>query len=339
MAVNIHNSKDFSFDNLYQTEKEVILFCSKYNNRPLKATVHDLMRDVEQFSTSSILKSEIPLHVQCRWLTAIANQPCLVRVFSGELNPNGEHIVTQVTIICKNLMTTIEGSLTADIESNGLCEIVACSSLCYIANYWVSIIPQKSTPFVLLALKTFLNILEKARTDVTPFLNQVAADSLTQILHVPILWLGILSDKERLEIVARLLNILQHFFRKESRDNITMIKLLQAINMDSLLRTLLGIPDLIRTLLGLLLELLPPVATTDDAPFLEVRWLSLCILWRFLHMMGITPDVNTKLTSMIDHGCSDPDQVQFLHQLVSAKYKDYLNLGRFKIENEGKSAT
>jgi hypothetical protein len=128
MAVNIQNSKDFSFDNLYQTEKEVILFCSKYNNRATKATVHDLMKDVEQFSTVSIFKSEIPLHVQCRWLTAIANQPwlipennssaevqvnsllqymsssnlwvrslacSLVRVFSGELNPSGEHIVTQ----------------------------------------------------------------------------------------------------------------------------------------------------------------------------------------------------------------------------------------------------
>lgn len=42
-----------------------------------------------------------------------------------------------------------------------------------------------------------------------------------------------------------------------------MIKLLQATNMDSLLTTMLGMPNLIRALLGLLLELLPPVSTTD----------------------------------------------------------------------------
>lgn len=128
MAVNIQNSKDFSFENLHQTEREVIMFCSKYNNLTTKATVHDLMEDVEKFSTNIIFKPDIPLHVQCRWLTAIANQPwlvpdnssiaevqvnsllqymsssnlwvrslacSLVRVFSGELNPNGEHIITQ----------------------------------------------------------------------------------------------------------------------------------------------------------------------------------------------------------------------------------------------------
>ncbi|KAK3756004.1 hypothetical protein QZH41_013192 [Actinostola sp. cb2023] len=316
MAVNIQNSKDFSFENLHQTEREVILFCSKYNNRGSKATVHELMEDVDKFSAVSIFKSDIPLHVQCRWLTAIANQPWLipnnssiaevqvnsllqymsssnlwvrslacsvVRVFSGELNPNGVHIITQVTIICKNLMTTIEGSMTSDVER---------------------------------------------------FVSQVAADSLTQVLHSPILWLGILSDKERLEVIARLLSILKYFSSQKKKDNITIVKLLQATNMDSLLRTMLGQPNSIRLLLGMLLELLPPVSPSDDAPFLEVRWLSLCILWRFLHMIGITTDDNATLLSMIDQGCSSIDQVTFLHKLVSTKYKDYLSMGGFKLSEE-----
>jgi hypothetical protein len=48
-------------------------------------------------------------------------------------------------------------------------------------------------------------------------------------------------------------------------------------------------------------------------------------------MVGITPGDNATLLSMIDKGCSNLDQVKFLHQLVSVKYREYLSVGGFKL--------
>ncbi|XP_048575434.1 uncharacterized protein LOC116616374 [Nematostella vectensis] len=359
MAVHVEStSTSQNTNNLYELEQEVMAFCSHYTSKVPKHSVHELMHDVEQFSNNLLSKLAVPLHVQCRWLTAIANQPwlipesyasaevqvnallqymssscvwvrslacSLIRVFCIELNPRGEHILTQVTISCKNLMTTLEHSLAPDINpSSSLCQVVACSSLCYVTTYWVAVIPDRAASFVLITTKCLLNVLEKPRPEVTPFLYQVAADGLGQILQSPSVWLVILTEKDRQEIVLRLMSILQYFSSPHGRENITLVKLLQTVNVEAFVHTLMTSPHLARMLLTLLLNFLQ--ISSDDVPFLEVHWLSLCIIWRFLHFVGITPADNSSMVSMINKGCCDADQVSQLNKLVTVKYAEYVGV-------------
>lgn len=111
--------------NVLSCEEEVLLLCGKYDVS--KPSVHDVMRDVENLN--KIFSSRgIPLTLESRLVTAVANHPCLLpenplnaevqvnsllpylsspcrwtrsmacsllRVFASGLDPKGQHIETQ----------------------------------------------------------------------------------------------------------------------------------------------------------------------------------------------------------------------------------------------------
>ena len=111
--------------NVLSCEEEVLLLCGKYDVS--KPSVHEVMRDVENLN--KIFSSRgIPLTLESRLVTAVANHPCLLpenplnaevqvnsllpylsspcrwtrsmacsllRVFASGLDPKGQHIETQ----------------------------------------------------------------------------------------------------------------------------------------------------------------------------------------------------------------------------------------------------
>lgn len=111
--------------NVLSCEREVLLLCGKYDVS--KPSVHEVMRDVENLN--KIFSSRgIPLTLESRLVTAVANHPCLLpenplnaevqvnsllpylsspcrwtrsvacsllRVFASGLDPKGQHIETQ----------------------------------------------------------------------------------------------------------------------------------------------------------------------------------------------------------------------------------------------------
>ena len=107
-------------------EEAVLQLCQSYNQS--KPTVHDAMKDAEKLENLISSSSSIPVNLECKLLTAVANHPCFVpenslnaevlvnsllpylsspccwvrslacsflRVFTARLDPTGQHIATQ----------------------------------------------------------------------------------------------------------------------------------------------------------------------------------------------------------------------------------------------------
>ena len=100
--------------------------CWQYEQLKVKPSLHDVMKDAQELD--SLLSADHDVASQCRWLTCIANTPCmlpenalnaevqvnallqylssprawvralacsLLRVFATALNPTGEHLAAQ----------------------------------------------------------------------------------------------------------------------------------------------------------------------------------------------------------------------------------------------------
>ena len=124
----VQRSEFLVTDDRARCSKAVQQLCLRYEQMKSKPTLHDVMKDMEGLDEMLIYTCQAPLPEQCKWLTAIANHPCMVpdnalnaevqvnallqylssprcwvrglacsllRVFSASLNSNGQHIGAQ----------------------------------------------------------------------------------------------------------------------------------------------------------------------------------------------------------------------------------------------------
>jgi len=336
-------------NSLTSCEEEVLLLCKKYDiSRP---TVHEAMRDAEQLNS---IFTSIPLILECRLVTAVANHPCfvpenplnaevqvnsllpylssscgrvrslacsLLRVFVSGLDPKGQHFETQVTIICKNLQNTYEECAT-DLRFQ-LCQVITCSSLCAITISCAALLPLSAVKFVLVTLRTVLNILRNPTKSTSTFLYQVALDGLAKLLKHPATW-NVLSILEKQDTVTDYLHIFHDQSKSKDKtvDEITTVRMLEVFDNADVLDTVLNLPDKqeVGNLLKQLLQLLPPVTLASAPPLLDVRWKSLSIIYRLLQLVK-AQDIS-KLDSLFDRACCDPVQVSRLHNLIRDSFID-----------------
>lgn len=106
-------------------EREILKICSHFQHS--YPSMHQTMAEIEKLD-SSFSTNAAPLHIKCRWITAVANLPCfkpdsslgaevqvnsllqfmassscavralacsLMRIFCVALNPLGSHVTTQ----------------------------------------------------------------------------------------------------------------------------------------------------------------------------------------------------------------------------------------------------
>ncbi|CAH3019537.1 unnamed protein product [Porites evermanni] len=333
-------------------EEDVLLLCRKYDiSRP---TVHEVMKDAEKLNKTFESRS-ISLMLEVRLVTALANHPCLLpenplnaevqvnsllpylsspcrwvrslacsllRVFTLGLDPNGQHFETQVTIICKNLQTTYE-----DCSSNtrfNLCQVIACSSLCSVTISCAALLPLTAVKFVLLTLRTVLNILSDPVKCTSSFLYQVAIDGLAKLFKCPATW-NSLSVLEKRDAVTEYLQI---FFDQspstcKTVTDTTMAKMLEVFDNSDVLSLILNLPDsrqTLKKLLIMLLELLPPISTSNEIPLLNVRWKSLSVIYKMIQLVK-THDFS-KLDSLFDRACCDPQQISQLKTVLRNTFTD-----------------
>ena len=123
----VQRSEFLVTDDRAKCSKAVQELCLRYEQMKSKPTLHDVMKDMEGLD-EMMITCQAPLPEQCKWLTAIANHPCMVpdnalnaevqvnallqylssprcwvrglacsllRVFSASLNSNGQHIGAQ----------------------------------------------------------------------------------------------------------------------------------------------------------------------------------------------------------------------------------------------------
>jgi len=335
--------------NVSSCEEEVLLLCGKYDVS--KPSVHEVMKDAENLN-KIFSSQDIPLTLESRLVTAVANHPCflpenplnaevqvnsllpylsspcrwirstacsLLRVFASGLDPKGQHIETQVTIICKNLQTTYEES-HEDTRFH-LCQVIACSSLCSITISWAALLPLVAVKFVLLSLRTLLNILSNHVKCTSAFLYQVALDGLGKLLKCPATW-NVLSILEKQDTVSEYLHILldQSKLKDDLADHIVRARMLEVIDSADVLHTILNLPDKqgVGKLLKYLLELLPPITSSSDLPLLDLRWKSLSIIYAMLQLVK-TPDMS-QLDVLFDRACCDSEQVSRLRAVVQSTF-------------------
>ncbi|XP_078347047.1 uncharacterized protein LOC144632300 [Oculina patagonica] len=333
-------------------KEEVLRLCGKYDVS--KPSVHEAMKDAENLN--KIFSSQgIPLVLESRLVTAVANHPCfvpdnplnaevqvnsllpylsspccwvrsmacsLLRVFASGLDPKGQHIETQVTIICKNLQTTYEESINTGEDTRfQLCQVIACCSLCAITISWAAILPLSAIKFVLLTLRTVLNILSDPVKCSSAFLYQVALDGLGKLLKCPATW-NVLSILEKQDTVTEYLHILldQSKFKDKLADDIIQARMLEVIDIAVVLHTILNLPEKreVGKLLKFILDLLPPISPTSELPLLEVRWKSLSIIYTMLQLAK-TQDMS-QLDDLFDRACCDSEQVNRLRSVVTSTF-------------------
>ncbi|XP_068717415.1 uncharacterized protein [Montipora capricornis] len=341
-----------SLASLYDHGDDILHMCKKYDvSRP---TVHEAMRDAE--TLDSILKSHsLSLVFQCRLVTAVANHPCFVpenplnaevqvnsllpylsssccwvrslacsltRVFASGLDKNGEHFETQVTIICKNLQSTCEESLT-DIRFQ-LCQVISCSSLCYIAISCAEYLPVSAAKFVLLALQMVLKIVANPAKCTSAFVYQVGLDGLAKLLKSPSTW-SVLSVLEKQDTVKMYLCVYLNQCSSEDNivDDLTMARMLEVFDNTNVLDTFVNLPDPqgIGQLLKQLLELLAPVTPSSVSPLLDIRWKSLSIIYRLLQRLK-NQDIS-HLDSLFDRACCDPKEVDKLRAMLTDSFTEF----------------
>lgn len=330
--------------------EEVAHFCKKYDmSRP---TVHEAMTDAEQLD-NIFASCPVSLVHQCRFVTAVANHPCFVpenklnaevqvnsllpylsspccwvrslacsltRVFALGLDSKGEHFETQVTIICKNLQSTCEESLT-DARFQ-LCQAISCSGLCFIATSCAQYLPVNAIKFVLLALKTVLKIVGNPSKCSNAFVYQVALDGLAKLVNNPSTW-NVLSVLERQDTVETYLTIFLNQCLVDDKvvDDPTTAMMLEVFDNSNVLDILLSSPrqGVLGKLLKQLLRLLPPITSSDVPPLLEIRWKSLSIIHR-LHKLR-NEDISC-LDGLYHRGCCDPSQVKRLHATLTESFTE-----------------
>lgn len=335
--------------NASSCEGEVLLLFRKYDIS--KPSVHEVMRDAENLN-KTFSSQDIPLTLESKLVTAVANHPCflpenplnaevqvnsllpylsspcrwirsmacsLLRVFASGLDPKGQHIETQVTIICKNLQTTYEES--HEDSRFHLCQVTACSSLCSIAISWAALLPLIAVKFVLLTSRTLLNILSNHVKCTSAFLYQVALDGVGKLVKCPASW-NVLSILEKQDIVTEYLHIFldQSKLKDGLADDIVRARMLEVIDSADVLHTILNLPDKqgVGKLLKYLLELLPPITSLSELPLLDVRWKTLSIIYTMLQLAK-TPDIS-QLDVLFDRACCDSEQVRRLRAVVQSTF-------------------
>lgn len=331
------------------SEEEVLLLCKKYDK--MKPTVHDAMKDAENLN-KNFSSAGVSLILECRLLTAVANHPCflpenplnaevqvnsllpylssscswvrsvacsLMRVFASRLDPKGQHIETQVVIVCKNLQTTYEESFAVKDTRFHLCQVIACSSLCYITISWAAVLPLSAIKFVLLTLQTVLSILNNPGECSSSFLYQVALDGLGKLLKCPATW-NVLSMLEKQDTLTKYMGIFLEKERSTDDVNITA-RMLEVIDDADVLHAILNLPDkhVVGKLAKYLLDLLPPITSSAEAPLLDLRWKSLSIIYTLLQLAK-TKELS-QLDVLFDRGCCDTEKVNRLYTVVKRKFK------------------
>lgn len=308
------------------------------------------MKDAEKIQ-KNFSSAGVPLNLECRLLTAVANHPCflpenplnaevqvnsllpylsspcpwvrsmacsLLRVFTSRLDPKGPHIETQVIIVCKNLQTTYEESFTVKDTRFHLCQVIACSSLCSITISWAALLPLSAIKFVLLTLQTVLNILNNAGQCTSSFLYQVALDGLGKLFKCPATW-NVLSILEKQDTLTEYLGVL---LKKDKSTDDVMItaRMLEVIDNADVLHTILNLPDkhVVGKLAKYLLQLLPPITLSSEAPLLDLRWKSLSIIYTLLQLAK-TKELS-QLDVLFDRGCCDAEKVNRLHTVVKRTF-------------------